>query len=936
MKQILFTLLFSFTVLSTGLGQEAESNKALPIDENVRIGQLDNGFIYYIRQNAKPENRIELRLAVNAGSILETEKQLGLAHLLEHMAFNGTKHFEKNELIAYLQSIGVRFGPDLNAYTSFDETVYMLTIPSDSTDLVNKGFLVMEDWAFNQSLVGEEIDKERGVVIEEWRMGRGPQKRMLDKNFPVIFKDSRYAERLPIGKKEVLETFTHEDIRSFYHDWYRPDLMALVVVGDIDPDVAEQKIKEHFSSAKNPSPSKERKNYDVPDHEGTLVSIATDKEAPYTLVQLMYKTDAKEYTTESDYLQMVKEACMSGMLNRRLQELTESADPPFLNVGFYYGSLLSRNKNALQGYALVSETGIERGLAAMLEENNRIDQFGFTQGELDRFKLDYLTRMEGIFNERDKTESEALAMEYVRNYLENEPIPGIEFEYNFVKENIDKVTLEDVNNLAASIISTSNRIIVVNGPEKEALTTLEEATLLAVAADVDKKELTAYEDKLASAELMANIPVAGSIVKEEQIESIEAAELHLSNGVRVLLKPTAFKNDEVLVSGYAWGGNSMYGMEDYHSALHSDAIIAESGVAEFSPSDLTKVLAGKTVNASNSFTTYSQGTSASCRADDVETMLQLMHLKFTQPRVDEEAFNAYIAKNKGFYQNLGQDPRYYFYDAYTRLLSQDHPRGDYLPSVEDLDKVDFSRAVEIYNEVFSNANGYTFIFVGAFEIEQLKPLLEKYVASLPAADKPFEYTDLGIRPPIGMITKNFYKGTEPKSTAVMSFSMETAYDKTDAFLLKQLAQLLNRKFYEVIREELSGAYNIRTNASIEKVPYERAQLSITIPCSPENAEMLLDAAMAQIKEIQNNGVETADIEKSKEIYRRDKEKNLQKNGWWLNALTNSYIYNLGFESIASYEALDLITSEELQRVANKYLNTEEYIRVVLYPEDYSN
>jgi zinc protease len=685
MKKFVSVLLFLTLLLSTGFAQETDLNQPLPVDEKVRIGKLENGFTYYIRQNNKPENRIEMRLAVNAGSLQETDEQQGLAHLLEHMAFNGTKHFEKNDIIEYLQSIGVRFGPDLNAYTFFDETVYMLTIPSDSAELVDKGFLIMEDWAFNQTLDGNEIDKERGVVIEEWRLGQGPMQRLRDKTLPVLFHESRYAERLPIGKKEVIENFDHQVLRDFYNDWYRPNLMALVVVGDIDPDEAEDKIKKHFSQQKNPENEKERVDYAIPNHDETLVVVATDKEAPYTFVQLVYKMDRSGNETGDDYIQSMKESCLTGMLNRRLQELTENANPPFVGAGFYFSEMYSRTKSALQGYALVGEDGIELGLRTLLEENNRIAKHGFTQGELERYKLDYLKRMEQAFNERDKTESEALVEEYKRNFFTNEAIPGIEFEYNFVKKHLANITIEDINALAAGVISEKNRVIMVSGPEKENITSLDKTAILAVAEAADNAELKPYEDQLASAQLLDNLPVAGTIVKETKIESIDAVELTLSNGVTVLLKPTSFKNDEIKVTGFAWGGASVADDSDHFSSMHADGIVSESGLGNFSKSDLTKLLAGKTAYAATSIGTYSQSISANCRPADLETMMQLMYLNFTNPRVDEESFQAYINKNRSLYKNLAQEPTQYFYDKFNRIRAQNHPRGNYLPKDEDWD-----------------------------------------------------------------------------------------------------------------------------------------------------------------------------------------------------------------------------------------------------------
>lgn len=933
MKKIAFTLtlvLYFFSVLL--LAQTSITEQTLPVDSKVRIGKFDNGFSYYIRENSKPENRLEMRLVVNAGSILETESQLGLAHFLEHMAFNGTRNFAKNDLIQYLQSIGVEFGPDLNAYTSFDETVYMLTIPSDSANLVDKGFMVMEDWAFYLTLDPIEIDKERGVIIEEWRLGQGPWKRMLDKNLPVIFKDSRYAERLPIGKKEIIESFDHQEIRNFYADWYRPDLMALIVVGDIDADEMESKIKQHFESHPKAVNPKERVEFSVPDQNQTLVSIATDAEAPVSLLRVLYKTNVAPYKTGQDYLNRVKETFLAGMLNRRLMEINEQASPPFINVGYYYGSLWSRNKNALQAYGLVGETGLENGLKVMLEENNRVALHGFTQSEFDRYKLEYLKQMETAFNERDKTESSVLADEYIRNYLESEPIPGIEFEFQFVQQHIGNINLADINQLASEIINSQNRVIVLNGPEKESLALLTDAQILAIATAADKSDLPAYADKLASNSLMEELPKAGSIISEKKIESIGATELTLSNGAVVLLKPTQFKNDEIQVTAFAWGGQSLAEDKDHYSAMHAASIVSETGLSDFSKTDLSKLLAGKNVYAGTSLGTYSQNLSANCSPKDAETMLQLIYLYFTSPRYDENGYQAFINKNRDLFKNLGQEPTNYFYDQFNRLRAQNHPRGNYLPEEGDWDKIDYKTSMDLYKNMFGNAAEFTFIFVGAFNADSLKPLLAQYLGALPVQSGKKTYRDLGIRPPADKLVENVYKGADQKSMTILSFHSEISYNEKDAFLLNQLAQLLNRRYYEILREEMSGVYGVGTNAALNKVPYEYASFSITIPCSPTNVDSLVNAALGELKKIQAQGVEQKDIEKARELYKREKERNLQENSFWLGAIRNCYQFNLSFDQIPSFEPMELITSEELQRVANTYIKADNYLQVVLYPE----
>jgi zinc protease len=930
----LLIILFSVFGYCNAQSQDNPSIQKLPVDSKIKIGKLGNGFTYYIRPNQKPEKRVEMRLAVNAGSILEDDHQLGLAHFVEHMCFNGTLNFKKNELVEYLQSIGIRFGADLNAYTSFDETVYMLTIPSDSTELLKKGFQVMEDWAHQVTFDSSEIDKERGVIIEEWRLGRGPWQRMRDKYLPVLFKDSRYADRLPIGKKEILESFPYDTLRKFYHDWYRTDLMALVVVGDIDPAFAEAQIKEHFSEinvAENPI---ERTEYQVPDQPVTMVNISTDAEAPLSLIQIFYKTDVKKYITYEDYLDNLKYSFLTGMLNQRLAELTEKENPPFVNAGYQYGGLWARNKSGLQGSCIVGGQGIERGLETLLIENKRISKFGFTQGEFNRFKLDLLKRYENAYNERDKTESEQFADEYVRNYLESEPIPGIEFEYQYVKDNIDKIKLEDINKTCQSLIVDANRVLIVNAPEKEGLIVPTENRVLAIAQSIDTMNIQPYKDTFAQSNLLNKSIKKGKIVSENRLDELDATDIKLSNGARVILKSTNYKNDEVMLTAFSMGGHSVYPDADHFTALNADAIIQESGVNGYSNSDLDKILAGKTVSVSPSIGYETETMSANCRVSDMESMFQLMYLYFTDPRADQGAFNSYISKKKDLYENLIKEPQYYFYDQYYRIKAQNHVRGDYIPKPEEWNNVNFKRAIDIYKDRFADANNFTFIMVGAFNIDSVKPLIAQYIGGLPTMKRSENYVDLGIRPPKGKNINNIYKGNDPKSLAIIYYEKELPWNERDAFMATALSDILGFRYIEKLREEMSGVYTSRVRASLSKIPYSKFSIQITIPCSPDNVDSLISAAIGEIKQIQEKGVEEKEIIKARETKKRELEKAKKTNEYWLSAIQSALINGTDLTKVTKEEYIDQITSEEMQRIAKEYVNIDDYLRVVLYPESY--
>ena len=536
-------------VLTVGVlhAQNPDLNKEIPFNPNVKTGTLSNGLKYYIQKNAKPEKRVELRLAVNAGSILENDDQLGLAHFTEHMCFNGTKNFKKNDIVNYLQSIGVKFGADLNAYTSFDETVYILPIPSDDKKILDQGFQILEDWAHNVTFEDEEIDKERGVVIEEWRTGRGASQRMRDKYFPVLLKDSRYAQRLPIGTKEILESFKYETVKKFYKDWYRPDLMAVIVVGDIDIAEMEAKIKAHFGKIEATKNPLERKEYNIPDHKETLISIATDKEAPFTQVQLYYKHPEIEMKTLADYRSGIIRRLYNGMLNQRLEELSQSAEPPFIYGYTYYGGFI-RSKSAYQSFASVSQDGIIKGLKALLAENQRVQEYGFNASELERYKKEILRSYEKSYNERDKTESANYVYQYINHFLKGEPTPGIEWEYDFLQKVLPSITVEEINQLPKKWISDENRVVIITAPDKEGVNIPTEEEIKAVLKEAESMNITAYEDKVNEEPLIAQTPKAGKVTKETKIAALGATELTLSNGLKVILKPTDFKNDEIMMT----------------------------------------------------------------------------------------------------------------------------------------------------------------------------------------------------------------------------------------------------------------------------------------------------------------------------------------------------------------------------------------------------
>ncbi len=921
---ILFVLSYALVYAQDPLSEP------IPIDSQVKIGKLDNGFTYYIRKNHKPEKRVEMRLVVKAGSVLEDDDQRGLAHFVEHMAFNGTKNFPKNDLIHYMQSVGVQFGPEVNASTSLNETIYMLTLPTDSAIIIDKAFQVMEDWAHNISFDGTEIDKERGIIMEEWRLHQGLGARLQNKLFPVLFEGSKYAERLPIGLPTVIEGAPYSALTGFYGDWYRPDLMAFVVVGDVEPEEMEKKIHAHFSNLKNPESSKPRIKFPIPDHEGTRMLIFSDKEMPVVQIALFCNMQPLVEVQKKDYRKMMIYNLIDGMLSQRLNELREKSDPPIMGGQVAHGSMVPE-KGIYQIMAVVPESGVEKGIEALITETERAILHGFTEGEVNRMKSEIRTSYENAYNERDKTNSQNYAGEYVRNFIESEPIPGIEFEYNFLKEYIDGITLDEINDVLRQSITKDNRVLIVLAPQKDGYVLPDETVIKNALEAAQSAEIDPYVDKITGSALLTETPKKGRVLLSKKNERLGTVEMKLSNGARVVLKPTDYKNDQVLFSSYSPGGYSVYSAADHQSAVNADDFLSECGVAGYSSSEITKLLAGKSVSASPYISEYFEGITAYSVPRDIESMFQLIYLYFTQPRKDSTMFASLLSLQKDYYRNALSSPESYFSDQFTRAKTQNHPRADVIPAEKEFEAISLDRMVEIYNDRFADVSDFTFFIVGSFKTDSIKPFIETYLASLPSIKRQESWKDMGIRPPAKKTDLKVYKGNDPKSRIGLYFEFPVSWDPAQDYIFESLGQLLDIRYTDVIREELSGAYTINASADMGMVPYSRALLNIIIPCSPENTEALTKAAISEIQKIQKEGVKAEDLAKVKEAQRRSLEKNLKENNYWTSQLLNGYRYN-DPELITRYAAwIDELSSEKLQEAA-KMINLKKFVRVVLYPE----
>ena len=914
--------------------QSDDLSKPIPNDTAIRMGTLPNGMKYYIRRNVKPEHRVELRLAVNAGSVLENDDQQGLAHFNEHMAFNGTKHFQHSEVVNFLELSGVKFGADLNAYTSFDETVYMMQVPSDSEHILNKGLQIMEDWAHNLSFDSVEIDKERGVVISERRLGLGAFQRMQAQYWPILFQGSRYAERIPIGKLDILENSKHSTLKQFYADWYRPELMAVIIVGDIDVDKMEKKVKEQFGaipSKQNPRP---REYYPVPDNKSLLIAKATDKEDPYNIIQVIYKHAKQHDHTLADMRRDMIYQLFQGMLNNRLQELQKQANSPFLFAGVSIDGLV-RTKDAYTAEAVVSDQGMSAGLNALLTEDERVKRYGFTSTELERQKTELLRQLEKMVKEKDKTESKNYVDEYVDDYLQGDAIPSYEYDYEFFKKYLPGVTLDDVNKVATEYITPNgeNAVIVIQAPSKDSAFIPSDDSIRYMFDNIKKKELKPYVDKVSDKPLMANKPAPGKVVSTKEIKELGLTEWTLSNGIKVVLKPTDFKNDEIVFNSYRWGGTSLYPNSDYMSASHAGSIEDESGLGGFSSTSLEKKLSGKIVGVTPSISEISEGLSGSCSPQDIETEFQLTNMYFTAPRKDDTAFDAFMLQQKGLIENRSLDPNSTFSDTVSYTLASYNYRRRPV-SINTLNEINLDRAFQIYKERFSDATGYTFFYVGNFKLDQIKPLVEMYLGSLPTTSTTPAWKDVNVVTPKGVISKTVYKGKEPKSTVEIVFSGPFEYNRKNRYDMQVLSQLLSIKLREQLREEMSGTYGVFAGGNGTHYPKQEYKFYIYFGCAPERVQELTDAAYKEIDSVKTMGCNSVNLNKIKETMKRQREVDLKTNNFWLRALVQFYQDGEDpKESLDFYtKYLDSLTGDDFKRIATQYLNMSNYAKFVLMPE----
>jgi zinc protease len=908
-------------------------NQPIPVESSITVATLPNGLRYYVRANKEPRNRAELRLVVKAGSILEDDDQQGLAHFVEHMGFNGTKNFPHEDLVKFLQSTGMRFGADVNAGTSFDETTYMLTIPTDKPEIVEKSIQVLEDWAHNLSFDPAEVDKERGVIMEEWRLRRGAGARVSDKLYPLLLAGSRYADRIPIGKTEVIQNFKQDRLKQFYTDWYRPDLMAVVVVGDFDKTAIEGMIKAHFAPIPAaPKTAKERKVFDIPDHKGALFALLSDKELTTTSIEMDNLLPARDQGSVGAYRQSLVNRLFSAMISGRFSEIAQKPGAPFVAAGAGRSNFIAKPKDIASLSALVKDGGVEAGTDALIAESQRVERFGFTATELDREKQNMLRGFERMVTQKDTRTSASHASEFLRNFVSGESIPGADLENALAQRFVPQITLAEVNALAKEWFgSVDNRLVIVTGPDKAGVPLPTESQMTAILKDAVGKPVTAYVDTVGTQALMDTLPAPGRIVKTSTREP-GITEWELSNGVKVVLKPTDFRPDEILFQAFSPGGTSLVSDADYPAVSSATSAVAAGGLGKFNAIDLRKVLTGKVASAGPSIGELQEGMSGSASKKDLETMFQLVYLRFTAPRLDKDAFEAQKTQLRTILANQAADPAFAFSKVRVETTYNNHPRRQ-MDTIETVDKWDLEKSFAFYKDRFSDASDFTFVFVGDLDLAALRPFAERYLASLPATHRTENWKDIGARVTPGVIAKTVEKGIEPKSQVSIFYSGPFEWDDMPRIEINAVAQILQERLREAIREELGGTYSITASGGGSRIPRKEFTFSVQFGCDPQRVPDLLKRVYAEMEKLKDEGPTAQEMTSLKATLLRGYETNSRQNAFVMSQLVGRYQFNEDpAEAWKLPEFYNKLDAEGIRKAAKTYLSSDNRIQVTLMPE----
>lgn len=938
MKRLTLTLLCLMFVLSSVsiFAEDPLAGKkmsdVIPTDPTVLYGKLDNGLTYYIKENKKPEKRAELQILVKAGSLDEADDQQGIAHFIEHMAFNGTKTFPKNQLVSYFEKIGMNFGGDLNANTGFDRTLFLITVPTDDKKLTEQGVQILEDWLHNITFDSTELEKERGVIHEEWRVYRGAQERSQRKHFPVMLYNSKWGQRMPIGDTTDILHTPRSRFLDYYTTWYRPNQTAIIAVGDFNKNDMLKLIKSKFGKVKNPTNLVQRPEYPIPLNHGLLTSVFTDKEwSMPPLFQIYYKLPQRLKHSYSDYKRQITEGLISTMLTERLQEYMQKPDGPFQlyaggGAGEFVGDVFAFN---LVG--LAKKDQMLEAYTTLLAEGFRAQQHGFTEGELKRAKEQVMTGMEQTYNERDKTESKQFASKYYQNYMDGTFYPGIVVEKSLYDKFVPEITLSEVNSMMKDLNNTDAVVVTFDALDSPDLKVPTENELKLLYGMAKQIKYDPYVDKAVDKPLMAKIPTPGKVVKEEVIKEIDAVKWTLSNGAEVYLKKTDFKNDQIIMNAYAPGGLSMVSDADYNNCAHSMSIINEAGLAEFDNIDLQKLLSGKVCNISPNIDDLNRGFNGSTTPKDLETFMQLLNLYVTNPRKDDKTFEIYKKNAIENYETSQKEPETALNDTFSVTLYKHHPRR--LPETKkELENLNLDKAFNFYKSQFDGVGQFKFFFVGAIDMPKMKQMVETYIASLPAGT-PKAFKDNNIRMAKGVITKEAYKGVDVKAIYRLAITGDFEYTYDNVFAMDALSKLMNIRLREEIREEKGGTYGVGTWVAPNHYPNQDYTYNVTFTTAPAKLDDLILTIKKVFADIKAGTFKDDNVEKIKEQMIRKRETDTKKNNFWLGSMYSRTYNGQPFSIINDFDKyIKTITKESLTKTANKFLDEKNWIQVVLYPE----
>jgi zinc protease len=919
------------TAALAGAAAAQELTAPLPLDPTITTGRLANGLVYFIRQNPRPGNRVLMRLAVRAGSNDEADDQRGLAHMLEHMAFNGSAKFKPGELVKYLESIGARFGPHVNAYTSYDETVYMLDVPTDRPGAVRRGFEALSDFAAGITMDPVEVNKERGVVIEEWRGRLGAGTRMQQPQIEGIFGPmSRYAQRLPIGTPESLKAFTVQRLRDFYRTSYRGNRMAVVVVGDIAPADIERLIRELFAAV--PGGTGARPAYPIPPHTDTRFVTTSDPEAQGSSVSIIHKRPFRALISIADYRHSLVGGLMAQMVNARLGEMARQPGAPFLGASVG-DQTLGLTVQALSVSARVNDGRIPEGLSAIAQEVARIKQFGFGAAEFDRAQRSTLAQYERMYNERNNGQSGALAAELLRHYLSQEAVPGIERELPLARELLQGITREEVAAYAREVLPDTNRVVLASAPQKAGLTPVSDVQLKAALTSGLAATVTAWRDEASSKELMSRPAQPGTVRARREMPEIGVTVLTLSNGVEVWLKPTEFRNDQIIYTSYARGGVSLAPEADYLNASLASSFVSLGGVGGFTPVDLGKMLAGRLSSAGTYISTYLHGITGSSTPKDLETSLQLAYLNVMAPNNDPSTLELMKRRMEANLANQSQSPGVVFGERLRSVNTVGHYTSRPI-RLDDLPKLDAKKMLDFYTARFANAANFTFFFVGSFKVDDVAPLIAAYLGALPSTGKPDSlHRDLGLGFPASVVREVVRKGQEPRANTVITFFSDPGLDEAESHRAESVAEVLQTRLREVLREQLGGTYSVGVGYSNTAPQTGYGTTQIQFGSSPENVDKLVAAVLDEVDKLRRDGPTASEVNNVKQAEKNDLAAAVTQNGFWLNSLQSAHVMGRDPRMIPrQVERTDALTEQNIHAAAQKYLPAARYTVLSLLPE----